>query len=62
MRKEHKMPKPKKLKNIIIRYILNSNADKAIEAEVWIEGNFAGPASSPVAILPGKRERKFKQS
>ena len=53
------MPKPKKPKNIIIRYILNSNANKAIEAEVWIEGNFAGRASSPAAILPGKRERKF---
>ena len=46
----------KKIKNIIIRRILNSTGGDAYEAEVELEDGFVGIASSPVAIEPGRRE------
>ena len=48
----------KKIKNIIIRRILNSTGGDAYEAEVELEDGFVGIASSPVAIEPGRREKK----
>ena len=47
-----------KVKNILIRRILNSMGGDAYEAEVELESGFVGIASSPVAIEPGKREKK----
>lgn len=46
-----------KIKNIKLRHILNSNADKAVEAEVILLDGSWGRASSPSAIIPGKLER-----
>ncbi len=47
-----------KVKNILIRRILNSMGGDAYEAEVELESGVVGIASSPVAIEPGKREKK----
>lgn len=43
--------------NIKLRRILNSNADWAVEAEVFLEDGSQGRGSSPAAVIPGKRER-----
>ena len=51
--------------NIHFRYILNSNADKALEAEITLKDGHIGKAAAPSAILPGKREinvTDFEQS
>ena len=53
------MSEKKIIRQIHLRYILNSNADKAIEAEIMLKGGYVGRASSPMAILPGKREKKI---
>lgn len=47
-----------KVKNIIIRRILNSTGGDAYEAEVELDNGIVGLASSPVAIEPGRREKK----
>lgn len=48
----------KKIENIIIRRILNSTGGDAYEAEVELDNGIVGIASSPVAIEPGRREKK----
>lgn len=45
------------ISRIGIRKILNSNGDFAYEAEVELEGTANGTASSPAAIVPGRREK-----
>lgn len=53
-----------KISNIRLRCILNSNADMAVEADIFLNNNNWGRGSSPAAIIPGKRERNItdKQS
>lgn len=51
----------KKIQNIRFRYILNSNAEKALEAEVEINNGYIGRASAPSAIIPGRREVKVTE-
>lgn len=46
-----------RIKDIKLRHILNSNADKAVEADVILLDGSWGRASSPSAIIPGKLER-----
>ena len=46
-----------KIKDFKLRYIFNSHADKAIEAEVILQDDSCGRASSPSAITPGKLEK-----
>lgn len=47
-----------KIKNIKLRCILNSNADEAVEADLFLNDGSFGRGSSPSAIIPGKREKK----
>lgn len=47
-----------KIKNIKIRNILNSDGKPTIEVEMIAENNLTARASSPSAIIPGKREVK----
>jgi enolase len=47
-----------KIKNIKIRNILNSDGKPTIEVEMIAENNLTAMASSPSAIIPGKREVK----
>lgn len=51
-----------KIKNIKIRNILNSEGRKAIEIEMTAENNSKAIASSPSAIIPGKREVLITQN
>ena len=45
-----------RIKNVKLRNILNSVGKKAIEIEIITENNFRTIASSPSAIIPGRRE------
>ena len=45
-----------KIKNIKIRNILNSAGKEALEVEIITDNNLRATASSPSAIIPGKRE------
>lgn len=45
-----------KIKNIKLRNILNSNGENAIEIEMISQNNSKAIASSPSAIIPGRRE------
>ncbi len=47
------------IQEVHLRYILNSNAGEAVEADVRLENGFEGRASCPTAILSGRRERKI---
>ena len=46
-----------KIEQICLRNILNSNGQWAIEADIKMKTAVYGRASSPSAILPGRRER-----
>lgn len=45
-----------RLKNIVLRKILNSGGKFATEAKVFVSRGVCGIASAPSAIIPGKRE------
>lgn len=45
-----------KIKKVILRNILNSKGNVALEVEMIADNNFRVIASSPSAIIPGKRE------
>lgn len=49
------------IKNIKLRYILNSNAEKAIEADVFLTDGYFGRGASPAAIVPGIREKRITE-
>ena len=51
-----------KVMNVKLRKILNSVGSFAYEAEVTLEGEYSGIASSPSAIVPGIREKRISQS
>lgn len=51
-----------KINDIKLRMILDSNAQLAIEAEIFLEADakcVMGRGSSPAAIVPGKREKRI---
>lgn len=48
-----------KIEQICLRNIINSNGKWAVEADVTIKNAVYGRASSPSAILAGKRERRI---
>ncbi len=45
-----------KIKNVQLRTILNSAGKEALEVEMIADNNFRAIASSPSAIIPGRRE------
>ena len=47
------------IQEVHLRYILNSNAGEAVEADVRLEKGFYGIATCPTAILSCRRERKI---
>lgn len=51
-----------RVEKILIRIILNSNGGYAVEADIVLAGGYRGRASSPVAILPGRREKHTTRS
>ena len=51
-----------RVEKIIIRNILNSNGGYAVEADMILADGQMGRASSPVAILPGRREKHTTSS
>lgn len=46
----------KKIKDIVLRKILNSGGKYTIQAEIVLTKNIKGIASAPSAIIPGRRE------
>ncbi len=47
-----------RIKDIILRGILNSRGDLSVEAEITLENGARGMASAPVAMKPGRREQR----